>query len=72
MSVSLAESFSSHASSTPAALRSEQVIAASTGWRAGPAEVSRNLEEVFRGLALNIKFQGVSAAALGQAAPIKT
>ena len=40
----------------------EGFLAASTGWTAGEPEVSRNLDDVFRGLALGIKFQGTSVA----------
>jgi signal transduction histidine kinase len=45
----------------------DKLLAASAGWREGKPEVSRNLEDVFRGLALGIKFQGTSVAALGHA-----
>ncbi|HXM34447.1 MAG TPA: HAMP domain-containing sensor histidine kinase, partial [Pyrinomonadaceae bacterium] len=41
-------------------------LAASVGWGEGKPEVSRKLDDVFRGLALGIKFQGTSVAALGQ------
>ncbi|MDQ5843855.1 MAG: hypothetical protein M3539_00975, partial [Acidobacteriota bacterium] len=41
-------------------------LAASTGWGEGKPEVSRKLDDVFRGLALGIKFQGTSVKALGQ------
>jgi signal transduction histidine kinase len=40
-------------------------LAASAGWSEGKPEVSRNLDDVFRGLALGIKFQGTSVAAIG-------
>jgi signal transduction histidine kinase len=40
----------------------EAFLAASTGWTKGEPEVSRNLDDVFRGLALGIKFQGTSVA----------
>ncbi len=43
-----------------------KLVAASTGWREGKPEVSRNLDEVFRGLTLGIKFQEVSVAELGE------
>src|SRR5437867_4049755 len=43
-----------------------QVLAASAGWSEGKPEVSRNLEEVFRGLALGIKFQGTSVEAIAR------
>jgi signal transduction histidine kinase len=66
MSVTLPNLPSSHAPSTSAAARNERVLAASSGWSIGAPEVSRNLEEVFRGLSLGIKFQGISAAALGR------
>jgi signal transduction histidine kinase len=36
------------------------------GWGDGKAEVTRKFEDVFRGLALGIKFQGTSGEALGQ------
>jgi signal transduction histidine kinase len=45
----------------------DKVLAASALWREGKPEVSRNLEDVFRGLALGIKFQGTSVEALGRA-----
>jgi signal transduction histidine kinase len=41
-------------------------FAASAGWKDGKPEVSRNLSDVFDGLALGIKFQGTTVAALGQ------
>jgi signal transduction histidine kinase len=41
-------------------------LAASSGWGAEKPEVSRKLDDVFRGLALGIKFQGTSIKALGQ------
>ena len=41
-------------------------LAATAGWGEGKPEVSRRFEDVFRGLALGIKFQGTSAEALGQ------
>jgi signal transduction histidine kinase len=41
-------------------------LAASTGWGEGKPEVSRKLDDVFRGLALGIKYQGTSVEALGQ------
>ena len=44
-----------------------KVLAASAGWGEGKPEVSRNLDDVFRGLALGIKFQGTSVEALGRA-----
>jgi signal transduction histidine kinase len=36
------------------------------GWGDGKPEVSRKLDDVFRGLALGIKYQGTSVEALGQ------
>jgi len=65
MSVAMSDPFTSHPSSGPG-LRTERLLAASAGWRDGPPEVSRNLDDVFRGLVLGIKFQGVSAAELGR------
>jgi signal transduction histidine kinase len=41
-------------------------LAATSGWSKGKPEVSRNLDDVFRGLALGIKFQGTSADAIGR------
>ncbi len=41
-------------------------LAATTGWGEGKPEVSRRFEDVFRGLALGIKYQGTSAEALGE------
>jgi len=41
-------------------------IAASAGWGDGNPEVFRKFEDVFRGLALGIKFQGTSVQALGE------
>jgi signal transduction histidine kinase len=43
-----------------------KMLAASSGWSEGKPEVSRNLDDVFRGLALGIKFQGTSVNAIGQ------
>jgi signal transduction histidine kinase len=52
----------SHAGSSPIGGHAEGFLAASTGWTEGEPEVSRNLDDVFRGLALGIKFQGTSVA----------
>jgi signal transduction histidine kinase len=52
----------SHASSSLLGGHAEEFLAASTGWTEGEPEVSRNLDDVFRGLALGIKFQGTSVA----------
>ena len=41
-------------------------LAVSAGWGEGKPEVSRKFDDVFRGLALGIKFQGTSVEALGQ------
>ena len=41
-------------------------LAATAGWGEGKPEVTRKLDDVFRGLALGIKFQGTSVEALGQ------
>jgi signal transduction histidine kinase len=41
-------------------------LAASAGWSNGSPEVARSLDHAFRGLALGIKFQGTSVAALGK------
>jgi signal transduction histidine kinase len=42
----------------------DNLLASSTGWDDGKAEVSRNLDDAFRGLTLGIKFQGTSADAI--------
>lgn len=42
----------------------DKSFAASTGWGTGKPEVSRDLNEVFRGLSLGIKFQGTSVEAI--------
>ena len=52
----------SPAGSAPLGGHAEGFLAASTGWTEGEPEVSRNLDDVFRGLALGIKFQGTSVA----------
>jgi signal transduction histidine kinase len=44
----------------------KDVLAASAGWTQGKPEVSRNLDDVFRGLALGMKFQGTSGEAIGR------
>ena len=41
-------------------------LAVSQGWGNGKPEVSSNLDDPFRGLALGIKFQGTTAQAIGQ------
>src|SRR5258708_8563154 len=41
-------------------------LAATAGWGDGKPEVMRKFDDVFRGLALAIKFQGTSVEALGQ------
>src|SRR5207237_931145 len=41
-------------------------LAATAGWGEGKPEVSRKFDDVFRGLALGIKFQGTSVEAIGQ------
>ena len=51
-----------HAGSSPLGGHPEGFLAASRGWTEGEPEVSRNLDDVFRGLALGIKFQGTSVA----------
>jgi signal transduction histidine kinase len=42
----------------------DKLLAASAGWGEGKPEVSRNLDDVFRGLSLGVKFQGTSADAI--------
>jgi len=44
--------------------QTDTFLASSAGWGEGKPEVSRNLDEVFRGLSLGIKFQGTSADAI--------
>jgi signal transduction histidine kinase len=44
----------------------EKHLAASSGWQEGKPEVTRNLDNVFRGLALGIKYQGTSVQAIGE------
>jgi len=41
-------------------------LAVSSGWNGGKPEISQNLDDPFRGLALGIKFQGTTAQAIGQ------
>jgi signal transduction histidine kinase len=41
-------------------------LSVSGGWGEGKPEVSRKLDDVFRGLALGIKYQGTSVEALGR------
>jgi signal transduction histidine kinase len=41
-------------------------LAVSAGWGDGKPEVTRKLDDVFRGLALGIKYQGTSVEALGK------
>ncbi len=44
----------------------KKLLAASPGWGEGKPEVSRKLDEVFRGLALGIKLRGTTVAALSE------
>ena len=44
----------------------ERPFAVTPGWNGGKPEVSYNLDEPFRGLALGIKFQGTTAQAIGR------
>jgi signal transduction histidine kinase len=46
--------------------RQDKPLATSEGWSSGKAEVSRNLDDVFRGLALGIKFRGTTAEAISR------
>jgi signal transduction histidine kinase len=41
-------------------------LAVTSGWGEGKPEVVRKLDDVFRGLALGVKFQGISVQELGQ------
>jgi signal transduction histidine kinase len=45
--------------------RLDHPVAMSAGWSGGEPEVYRNLDDVFRGLRLGIKFQGTTAKAIG-------
>src|SRR5262245_18624598 len=44
----------------------DHILAASAGWGKGKPEVSRNLADIFNGLALGIKYQGTSVDALSR------
>jgi signal transduction histidine kinase len=44
----------------------DKALATSAGWGVGKPEVSHSLEDVFRGLALGIKFQGTTVEAIGR------
>jgi signal transduction histidine kinase len=46
--------------------RDYKPFAASAGWSEGRPEVSHNLDDVFHGLALGIKFQGTTVEAMGR------
>ena len=46
--------------------RTDKPIATSAGWSTGKPEVVHNLDDVFRGLALGIKFRGTTAEAIGR------
>jgi signal transduction histidine kinase len=59
-----ADSGSHAGSSASAGGNVEDMLAASAGWTDGKPEVFRNLDDVFRGLALGIKFRGTSVDAL--------
>lgn len=50
----------------PEGWQGEKLLAASSGWREGKPEVSRNMDGAFRGLTLGIKFQSVSATELSE------
>ena len=43
-----------------------RLLSSSSGWGEGKPEVSRKLDENFRGLALGIKFQGTTVEAIGR------
>jgi signal transduction histidine kinase len=45
----------------------DKLLAATASWKEGKPEVTRKLDEVFRGLALGIKFENTSVEALGRA-----
>ena len=44
----------------------EKQLAASASWQEGKPEVTRNLDNAFRGLAMGIKYQGTSVQAIGE------
>jgi signal transduction histidine kinase len=44
----------------------DRPLAVSAGWNGGKPEISQNLDDPFRGLALGIRFQGTTAQAIGQ------
>ena len=44
----------------------DRPLAVSPGWGTGKPEISLNLDDPFRGLALGIKFQGTTAQAIGR------
>ncbi|MGH9908242.1 MAG: sensor histidine kinase, partial [Pyrinomonadaceae bacterium] len=44
----------------------DKPLAASAGWSNGKPEVTRKLDDVFRGMALGIKFQGTTVEAIGR------
>jgi len=44
----------------------DRPLAVSAGWNGGKPEISQNLDDPFRGLALGIKFQGTTAQTIGQ------
>jgi signal transduction histidine kinase len=61
-----AESVDDGAASVLTGMYGIEPFAASGGWTEGKPEVSRNLSGPFNGLALGIKYQGTTVAALGQ------
>lgn len=67
LAIAISGAASGHSgSSTASAWTREGLLASSTGWQPGLPEVSRDLDDVFRGLALGIKFQGTSVEAIGR------
>lgn len=44
----------------------DKPLATSAGWSKGKPEITRKLDDVFRGLALGIKFQGTTVDAIGR------
>ncbi len=46
--------------------KESEAVAQSVGWDGGTPEVERNLESIFSGLTLGIKFQGITVEAIGQ------
>jgi len=55
-----------HAAAGPSGTDEHEVLAASAGWAKGQPERSRDLDDVFRGLSLGIKYQATSVDELSR------